>query len=168
MKYRFIDEHRSIWPVRVMCRVPDVSASGSSAWRTRGESPRAKAKQVLLGTIRAIRAESGGGYGAPRVPAVLRSHGRRISRHRSARRMRGAEIARELNRRCALRRVHDQADGREQIDEGELARGEDRAGRHAELPMAGRTFEASAGRQVVDVDAAAGRADWRAVRLRPA
>lgn len=92
MKYRFVDEHRGVWPVRVMCRVLGVSASGYYAWRTRGESPRAKANHVLLGTIRAIHAESGGAYGAPRVHAVLRSHGRRIGRHRIARLMRGAGL----------------------------------------------------------------------------
>jgi len=78
--YRFVDEHRDIWPVRVMCRVLGVSASGYYAWQTRGESPRAKANRALLGTIRAIHAESGGAYGAPRVHAVLRSHGRRVGR----------------------------------------------------------------------------------------
>jgi putative transposase len=92
VKYRFVDEHRVVWPVRVMCRVLGVSASGYYAWRTRGESPRAKANHVLLGTIRAIHAESGGAYGAPRVHAVLRSHGRRIGRHRIARLMRGAGL----------------------------------------------------------------------------
>lgn len=92
MKYRFVDEHRGVWPARVMWRVLGVSASGDYAWRTRGESPRAKANHVLLGTIRAIHAESGGAYGAPRVHAVVRSHGRRIGRHRIARLMRGAGL----------------------------------------------------------------------------
>jgi hypothetical protein len=86
------DEHRDIWPVRVMCRVRGVSASGYYLWRTRGESPSAKANRALLGTIRAIHAESGGAYGAPRVHAVLRSHGRRVGRHRIARLMRGPRL----------------------------------------------------------------------------
>ena len=92
MIYRFVDEHRGAWPVRVMCRVLGVSASGYYAWRTRGESPRAKANHALLGIIRALHAESGGAYGAPRVHAVLRSYGRRIGRHRIARLMRGAGL----------------------------------------------------------------------------
>lgn len=89
---RFVDAHRGIWPVRVMCRVLGVSASGSCVWRKRGESPRAKANRALLGTIRVIHAESGGACGAPRVPAVLRPHGRRVGRHRIARLMRGAGL----------------------------------------------------------------------------
>ena len=92
MTHRFVDEHRGVWPVRVMCRVLGVSASGDYAWRTRGENLRAKANHALLGTIRAIHAKSGGAYGAPRVHAVLRSHGRRIGRHRIARLMRGAGL----------------------------------------------------------------------------
>jgi transposase InsO family protein len=75
-----------------MCGVLGVSASGYYAWRARGESPRAKANCALLGTIRAIHAESGGAYGAPRIHAVLRSHGRRVGRHRIARLMRGAGL----------------------------------------------------------------------------
>jgi putative transposase len=80
VKYRFVDEHRDVWPVRVMCRVLGVSASGYYAWRARGESPRARANHALLGTVRAIHAESDGAYGAPRVHAVLHSHGRRVGR----------------------------------------------------------------------------------------
>ena len=76
----------------MICRVLGVSASGYYAWRARGESPRAKANRALLGTIRAIHAESGGAYGAPRVHPVLRSHGRRVGRHRIARLMRGAGL----------------------------------------------------------------------------
>ena len=92
MTYRFVDEHRGVWPVRVMCRVLGVSDSGCCSRRTRGESLRAKANHALLGTIRAIHAESGGAYGAPRLHAVLRSHGRCIGRHRIARPMRGAGL----------------------------------------------------------------------------
>lgn len=75
-----------------MCRALGVSASGCHAWRTRGDSPRAKANHALLGTVRAIHAESGGACGAPRVHAVPRSHGRRVGRHRIARLMRGAVL----------------------------------------------------------------------------
>jgi transposase InsO family protein len=53
---------------------------------------RAKANHALLGTKRAIHAESGGSYGAPRIHAVLRSHGRRVGRHRIARLMRRAGL----------------------------------------------------------------------------
>ena len=41
MRYRFIDEHRDGWPIRVMCRVLAVSRSGLSAWCVRPVSDRA-------------------------------------------------------------------------------------------------------------------------------
>lgn len=92
MSFRFVDEHRHHWPVRMICRVVGVSASGYDAWRKRAESPRAEANRALLGTIRAIHAESGRTYGAPRIHAALRARGEQVGRHRIARLMRGAGL----------------------------------------------------------------------------
>ena len=77
------------------------------------------------------------------------------------------QIPRELDRGQTLGGVHEQADRPEQIDEGQLARGEDGAGGDAELPVAGGAFEPAPGAQVVDVQAAAERADRSALRLGP-
>ena len=78
------------------------------------------------------------------------------------------EVTGELNRREPLRCVHEQADRAEQVDEGELARGKDRARRDAELVVTGSAFEAAPRRQVIDVKAAAYRADRRPIGFRPA
>ena len=40
MKFRFIEDHRDIWPVRLICDALEVSHSGYYAWRGRRESPR--------------------------------------------------------------------------------------------------------------------------------
>ena len=48
MKFRFIEDHRDTWPVRLMCDALEVSHSGYYAWRGRRESPRAAANRALL------------------------------------------------------------------------------------------------------------------------
>ena len=92
MKFEFVDEHRHLWPVRVMCTTLGLSVSGYYAWRCRHESPRAAANRVLLEDIRRIHGESSGTYGSPRVHAVLRRRGRRIGRCRIERLMRQAGL----------------------------------------------------------------------------
>ena len=78
------------------------------------------------------------------------------------------EIAAELHGRQALRGVYEQTDRAEQINEGELVRGEDRARGGAELIGARRAFEWAARLKIIGIEAAASRADRRTIRLRPA
>jgi putative transposase len=92
MKFGFVDEHRHIWPVRVMCTALGLSVSGYYAWRSRVESPRAAANRVLLEDITRIHRERSGTYGSPRVHAVLRRRGRRIARSRIERLTRQAGL----------------------------------------------------------------------------
>lgn len=54
MKFGFVDEHRAVWPVRVMCAALGLSASGYYAWRARPESLRAQANRALTDNIRLI------------------------------------------------------------------------------------------------------------------
>ena len=88
MKFRFIEDHRDIWPVRVMCAALEVSRSGYYAWRGRRESPRAADNRVLLAAIRRVHADHRGRYGAPRIQAALRAEGHSVSRGRVERLMR--------------------------------------------------------------------------------
>ena len=90
MRFEFVDEHLRVWPVRMMCAVLGLSASGYYAWRTRRQSPRAAATAALTEDIRLIHAESSGTYGSPLVHAILRGHGRRVWRSRIERLMRHA------------------------------------------------------------------------------
>jgi len=58
MKFGFVFEHRGVWPVRMMCWVLGLLASGYYAWRVRPESRRAAANRVLIEDIRLIHADS--------------------------------------------------------------------------------------------------------------
>jgi hypothetical protein len=53
MRFRFIEDHRADYPVRVMCGVLDVSPAGYYAWRSRPDSRRYAANRDLLGHIAA-------------------------------------------------------------------------------------------------------------------
>lgn len=88
MSFKFIRDHADRWPIRLMCGVLEVSASGYYAWRNRPESPRARTNRALLADVRRLHAEHHGRYGSPRMHAALRAEGGRASRGRVARLMR--------------------------------------------------------------------------------
>lgn len=48
MKFTFIEQHASTWPVNVMCRMPGVSRSGYYGWRDRPPSIQTTANLALL------------------------------------------------------------------------------------------------------------------------
>jgi transposase InsO family protein len=94
-----IDRRRNHYPVRLMCRLLGVSASGYYAWRKRPESARAERDRDLLARIRQAHAASRGVYGSPRVHAELVAAGISVGRHKVAHLMRTARL-----RGCPKRR----------------------------------------------------------------
>ncbi|AWJ88121.1 IS3 family transposase (plasmid) [Azospirillum sp. TSH58] len=88
MRFRFVEDHRDEFPVRLMCTVLGVSASGYYAWRGRPESDRAAANRQLLAEVRRVHGRHQGRYGSPRVHAALRAEGVAAGRGRVARLMR--------------------------------------------------------------------------------
>jgi len=88
VSFRFIRDHAGRWPIRLMCRVLEVSASGYYAWRNRPDSARVVANRALLADVRRLHGEHHGRYGSPRMYAALRAEGRTASRGRVARLMR--------------------------------------------------------------------------------
>ena len=87
MKYAYIREQQSRYPVQTMCHILEVSKSGYYAWLGRGESARAAEDRELESEIERIHDESGKRYGSPRVMRALRRMGRKHSRKRVARLM---------------------------------------------------------------------------------
>jgi transposase InsO family protein len=88
MRFCFIEDHRTAFPVRAMCSVLEVSASGYYAWRDRPESTHAQADRALVADIRRVHTDNRALYGSPRVHAALRAEGRHVGANRVARLMR--------------------------------------------------------------------------------
>lgn len=88
MRCAVIARHQGEFPVRLMCRVLEVSVAGFYAYRRRPESWRAVIDDLLMAHIRIAFAESGATYGAPRVEQELRAVGLATSTKRVARLMR--------------------------------------------------------------------------------
>lgn len=87
------------YPVRMLCRLLQVSKSGFYAQAGRGLSQRARSDIRLSAQIQAIHRHSHGTYGAPRVQAQLRHEDIAVSRKRVARLMRQAGLRGVSHRR---------------------------------------------------------------------
>ena len=67
MRFRFIEDHRADYPVRIMCGALEVSPAGYYAWRSRPESRRSAANRDLLDHITQVHRDTRGRYGSPRI-----------------------------------------------------------------------------------------------------
>ena len=91
MRYEFIRAEKVRFPVRLMCRLLEVSRSGFYAWLKRRDSLELNDRQ-LLQLIREIFAQSHETYGSPRIYRELRTRGVRCDKARVERLMRENEI----------------------------------------------------------------------------
>ena len=99
MRYRFVAAERATFPVRMLCRLVGVAASGFYAWLRRRPGRRAGEDAGLAGRIAAIFEASRRTYGSPRIHAELREDGVRIGRGRVARLMRRGGLTAARRRR---------------------------------------------------------------------
>lgn len=67
MRFDFIEQHARTFPVRLMCSVLGVSASGYYAWRSSPDSARAIANWRLLQAVQRLHARHRLRYSSPRV-----------------------------------------------------------------------------------------------------
>jgi putative transposase len=93
MRYAFIEGHRMMWCLPVMCRVLSVSKSGYFAWRDGRERPRRRQDRALTVRIQAIHEESRQTYGSPRIHHALTVQGIAVGKKRVERLMHTAGIA---------------------------------------------------------------------------
>jgi transposase InsO family protein len=87
VKYAFIDRHRSLWPVSILCEQLEVSPSGYHQHRQRralgqGKPSGRVSNDALLAHIKAIHAQVKGEYGWPRIWRQLLANGIRVGKER--------------------------------------------------------------------------------------
>ena len=75
MIFSFIEQHREVWPVTIMCDTLGVSTAGFYAWRSRPTSQQEQRRDALLVEICAVHAEVKQRYGSPRIHAELAARG---------------------------------------------------------------------------------------------
>ena len=100
MKYAWIKEHRTMYPLTLMCALLAVSVNGFRAWLRGGNPDRKRLTDAqLLALMRAIHAEVKGAYGSPRMLEELRGRGFAVGKTRVERLMREHDIRARHKRR---------------------------------------------------------------------
>ena len=88
MRFAFIDVEKASYPMRILCRVLQVSPSGYYAWRSRKPSRRDLKDERLRPKIVEAFNTGRGTYGSPRVLSELLDQGIAVGRKHIARLMR--------------------------------------------------------------------------------
>lgn len=87
MKYLAISKQSGEYPVRSLCRLLEVSASGYYAWRDRLPSVRSQENEAMLSVMRHVHETLDPNYGSPRMRDELTARGFACSVNRVARLM---------------------------------------------------------------------------------
>jgi len=99
IRFRFVQDHQTDWPVKRMCELVELPRSSWYAWASRTPTAREIADAELLETIRDIYKRSRRTYGSPRVLGQLRRRGMNVSGKRVARLMRVKSVSSFLCKR---------------------------------------------------------------------
>jgi putative transposase len=110
VRFQFIEDYRDEFPVRLMCKVLEVSTSGYYAWRGRPPSKREMANRALTAKIKEEFEKSAETYGSPRIYQVMRKLGLMCSPNRVARLMRAAGLKAKQTRRYRSTTKRNKAD----------------------------------------------------------
>jgi putative transposase len=107
-RFRFVEQEKASYPVRILCAALGVSPSGYYAWRSREPSARERSDAALTDAIRRAHARSRGTYGVPRIWADLAEAGHHVSRKRVARLMAREHLAGVHRRRFVRTTIRDE------------------------------------------------------------
>lgn len=87
MRYAFIEAHRQVWQVTLMCKVLGVAVSGFYHWLRRPVSKRTQENEKLTEQILMFHCGSRCTYGSPRIHKDMKAAGYTVSENRVARLM---------------------------------------------------------------------------------
>ena len=103
LRYAFLSRQVSSYPVRVLCRVLQVSATGYYDWLQRHPSVTEQRREELAVAVRAIHADVKGRYGSRRMHAEVVARGQACSVNTVAKVMRALGIQAISHRRFRVR-----------------------------------------------------------------
>jgi len=93
LRFQWIEEHRELWNVNVLCEVLDVSRGGFYVWRDRPKSDRSRRQRELTDQMRAIHAERHkDSYGSPRMHQELIARGYEVCENTVAQLMKDQDL----------------------------------------------------------------------------
>ncbi|WP_143700981.1 IS3 family transposase, partial [Xanthomonas oryzae] len=101
MRYAFVAHERTRYPLRMLCRLLAVSASGFHGWLQRRDRPDPDA--ALRADLRMLHASSRGTYGRPSMARALRACAHAVCHKRGARLMREEGMCRPVKGSCTPR-----------------------------------------------------------------
>lgn len=97
--YRFIQEHRSIYPLDLMVRILEVSTSGFYDWLRRPKSRRARRREELTESVREVFDDNYRIYGSRKVTEALAEQNVKACRNTVARIMQQERLRSRAQRR---------------------------------------------------------------------
>jgi len=99
MKYEFIKNNESIFPIEKMCHVLKLSSSGYYKWKNKPFSKKLLLKRKIKEQITSIYFSSKQRYGSPRIRFELNSLGYKISRITVAKYMKELGLRSKLSKK---------------------------------------------------------------------
>lgn len=99
MKYEFIKNHESLFPIEKMCVVLEVGSSGYFKWKSKPISARLLLKEKIIHQISSIYFASKQRYGSPRITFELNALGYKISRITVAKYMKELGLRSKLSKK---------------------------------------------------------------------
>jgi len=129
VKFRFIQEQLSPFPLQAACEALAVSRSGYYAWRARPQSPQQDRREQLAAAIQQVHQENRGVYGSPRVCRVLQAQGQSVCENTVAKVMRQQQIRAKTNKMFVPRTTdsrHEQPVAQNLLDRDFVAEGPNR------------------------------------------